>query len=146
MFITQGKMKKTIIALTLAALCLFSACGSRENAAKQENVPDDQSNISVESDMMESEVSEVERSNRAIIADALGADENARSIRFIMNSLNTINVGRIQSAELTQENGEAVLDLITEDQKNYRIYLTGSKKVDSIKDLTTGEWLITSDR
>ena len=161
--------------LMLAALCCFSGCGSRSDV-KTEKFPDDQSNVSTAAESAEtddqsnvstaaetaspddknntgtaaetaeSEESEVDRNNKKIIADALGVEENARNIRFIMNSLNTIPVGRIQSALLTKENGEDVLDLTTEDQKSYRVYLTGSKKVDAVKDLETGEWLITSER
>lgn len=173
--ISGGTMRKCIMVLMLAALCCFSGCGSRSDV-KTENFPDDQSNVSTAAESAEtddqsnvstaaetaspddknntgtaaetaeSEESEVDRNNKKIIADALGVEENARNIRFIMNSLNTIPVGRIQSALLTKENGEDVLDLTTEDQKSYRVYLTGSKKVDAVKDLETGEWLITSER
>lgn len=139
-------MKECIIALALAAICCLNACGSKGTAKELENTPDNQSNMNTAAAVTEAEESEMEINNRTLIANALGVDENARNMRFIMNSLKAINVGWIQTAELTQENGEDVLDITTKDQMNYRIYLSSSKKVDAIKDLSSGEWLITSER
>lgn len=139
-------MRKCIIALALAAICCLNACSSKDTAKELENAPNNQSNMNTAAVVTEAEESEMEVNNRTLIANALGIDENARNMRFIMNSLKAINVGWIQTAELTQENGGDVLDITTKDQMNYRIYLSSSKKVDAIKDLSSGEWLITSER
>ena len=54
--------------------------------------------------------------------------------------------GRIQSADLTQENGEDVLDITTKEGRCLRIYLSSGDNPEAIKDISTGEWLVTSSR
>ena len=90
------------------------------------------------------EESEMDEANRTIIAKALGIEENSRNIRFILNSLNTIEAGQIQDAELTEENGDRVLALTAEDGTKYQLYLSASGNVEAVKNLTTGEWPIQS--
>lgn len=84
--------------------------------------------------------------NRTIIAKALGVEENNRNIRFILSSLKTIDAGQIQSAEMAEENGEKVINLVAEDSTEYRIYLSERRSVEAVKNLVTGEWSIRSDR
>lgn len=82
----------------------------------------------------------MEASNRTIIAEALGVDENNRNI------LDTICAGKIQSAEATEVDGEKVLNLVAEDGTDYRIFLSGSGSVEAVENLATGEWPIQSNR
>lgn len=84
--------------------------------------------------------------NNKIIANTLGIEETNRNLKFIMNSLNTINAGQIQSAELHETNKEKVLDIIAEDNTKYQIYLSDSNKVEAIKNIDTDEWVIKSER
>ena len=93
-----------------------------------------------------SEKSGTENWNRSVIADALGEKEESKSVRTVMAGLETIGIGKIQSASLIQENGEDVLIVDTESGETYRVYLTGGKTMDAVQSGSTGEWLITSER
>ena len=84
--------------------------------------------------------------NARMIADALNIDADSRSIRFIANSLDAINVGTIRSAEIEESDGEKVLNIINEEDVSYSVYLSDSQKVEAIKNVTTGEWVMKSDR
>jgi len=81
-----------------------------------------------------------------MIANALNIDADSRSIRFIVNSLDAINVGTIRSAEIEESDGEKVLNIINEEDVSYSVYLSDSQKVEAIKNVTTGEWVMKSDR
>ena len=78
--------------------------------------------------------------------EVLEIQENHRSLRFILSSLNTISAGQIQSVELVEDNGEKVLNLVSEDGTNYQIYLSKSGNVEAVKNTDTGEWMIQSER
>ena len=137
-------MKTRLIGLVAAILFCLSGCGSENVAAGATPVPaSERADRTVAS---ETEESDMESQNRAIIAEALEIDESARNIRFILNCLNTINAGKIEKAEATEENGEKSLDLLTENHKRYRIYLSGNLTVEAVKNRDTGEWLIQSYR
>ncbi len=138
-------------------IMLYSLCGcSREADNGLESV--DAANhgypISGDSDMPDDcdiadgyeEETEVDAINRTVIAEVLHIDENSRNIRFILGCLNTIGAGQIQSAESIVAEGEKAIDLIAEDGTNYRIYLSGSGSVESVKNLDTNEWPIQSER
>ncbi len=151
----KENMKKFFIFFIL--VMLYSLCGcSREadNGSMSVDVADHGYPIREDSDMPEDcdiadgceEETEAEAINRTMIAEALHIDENSRSIRFILGCLNTIGVGQIQSAESIVAEGEKAIDLIAEDGTNYRIYLSGSGSVESVKNLDTNEWPIRSDR
>lgn len=91
-------------------------------------------------------VTEMNAKNRTLIAGALGVEEDSRNIRFILSSLNTVGAGQIQSAEVTEEDGEKVIKVVAEDGIDYQIYLSESGSVEAVKNLTTGEWPIQSER
>lgn len=126
-------MKKRFMIPVLIALCCLCGCGGGA----------DGSAASVDGTEGETEVDAM---NRTMIAEALGIAEDSRSIRFILSSLDTIGAGQIQSAESVEADGGKAIDLVAEDGTNYRIYLTRSGGVDSVKDLDTGEWPIRSER
>lgn len=129
-------MKKWMIVPVLIMLCCMSAC-CKENVNNESEATDNDYSV---------EEMEVDAINRTIIAEALGVEENNRNIRFILSSLNTINAGRIKSAEVAGVEGEKVINLVAEDGTDYRIYLSGSGSVEAVENLTTGEWAIQSER
>ena len=92
------------------------------------------------------EGSEVNAQNRTMLAQALGVPEDQRNIRFLLGALETVEAGKIQSAELTEADGAEVLRVVGEDGTQLDIYLTGSGKVEGVKNPETGEWLITSEK
>ncbi len=139
-------MRNRNIVATLIICVFLCACGTKATTTiEPEQANKNEADLEI-STYVESEESEVEASNRTIIAEALGVEENQRNIKFILGHLNTIGVVQVTKAELAEENGEAVLDLESDNQKKYRVYLSGSGSVEAIKDLDTGEWLIKSEK
>lgn len=138
-------MKVHLIIVAIFIMCLFSACntGNKESGSGVNN-----SGVSsVEAEGYDDpEVTEVSVDNRATIANALGIEENDRSIRFILAGLDAIEVGKIIQAEKLEENGETVLDIVSEDKTNYRIYLSQNGSIEAIKNTDSGEWVVESMR
>lgn len=153
-------MKKWMIVLVLSVLCNMSACGngnvknisdSGQNDAVNggidepgsgENI-DDHTEINADGD---EEKMQVDEKNRTIIAEAVGIEENDRNMRFILNTLNTISAGWIQSAEAAEKDGEKMINIVAEDGTNYCIYLSRRGSVEAVKNLDTGEWPVKSER
>ncbi len=119
-----------ILMISLGACTSTADAGSLNSAASAE----------------ERNETEVEKANKNIIAKALGVFTWSSGVKSILSSLDTINAGRIQSAELTKENDDRYLDIVTEDDKRYRIYLSKNNNVEAVKDLDTGEWPVKSYR
>ncbi len=151
----KENMKKFLMIFIL--IMLYSLCGCSEeadNGLASADAADHGYPIKEDSDMPDDcdiadgyeEEAEVDAINRTVIAEALHIDENSRSIRFILGCLDTIGAGQIQSAESIVAEGEKAIDLIAEDGTNYRIYLSGSGSVESVKNLDTDEWPIRSER
>lgn len=149
-------MKKWVIVLALSVLCSMSACSNRStnnisdsgqngvlNESGSDKNVDDNTEVNADGD---EEKMQVETSNRTIIAEAVGIEENDRKMRFILSTLNTISAGQIQSAVADEENGEKVVNLVAEDGTNYCIYLSKSGSVEAVKNLDTGEWPVKSER
>ena len=88
----------------------------------------------------------MEKKNRKIIAKALGVFTWSGCMKYIISCLETVNAGQIQSAQLTKENGDRYLDIVAEDGKRYRMYLSQNNSVEAVKDLDTGEWPVRSYR
>ena len=146
-------MKKGLFVLSIIMVCYMSACNSGEvngesELADNDYIIDEVSDKTDSTDNISEDEEEMkmEASNRTIIAEALGVDENNRNIRFILSSLDTICAGKIQSAEATEVDGEKVLNLVAEDGTDYRIFLSGSGSVEAVENLATGEWPIQSNR
>ncbi len=149
-------MNKLVIILVL--IMFHCVCGCSSEKANHGPVSIDATDhdypISEDSNMWDNddtadeyeEEMEIDVINRTVIAEAISVDENSRSIRFILNCLNTIGAGKIQSAESIEVEGEQAINLIAEDGTNYRIYLSGSGGVESVKNLDTNEWIIQSER
>ena len=83
--------------------------------------------------------------NERMIMDALNTN-NRDDISTIISALDSIKAGNIISATPSTENGEKVLDIVSENGAKYRIYLTKSLTVEAVKNTDTGEWVITSER
>ena len=153
-------MQKWVIVLALSVLCSMSACSNRntnnisdsgqndvanevsDESGSGENVND---NTEVNADE-DSEKMKIDANNRTIIAEAVGIEENDRTMRFILSTLDTISAGQIQSAETAEEDGEKVINLVAEDGTNYCIYLSGNGSVEAVKNLDTGEWPVKSEK
>lgn len=134
------------ICLAILALLCFAACGKENTATNSEPVSSNPPAVS------ESETA----ANRAIIAAALGIDEEERSIGYILESLGVIGAGEIRSAEISVVDlqnaddsivdGENALHVVAEDGTNYLLYLSGSGSVEAVENMDTGEWPIQSER
>lgn len=83
--------------------------------------------------------------NERMIMDALNTDD-CDDISTIVSALNSVKAGNIKSATPSTENNDKVLDVVSEDGAKYRIYLTGNLTVEAVKNMDTGEWVITSSR
>lgn len=153
-------MKKWVIVLALSVLCSMSACSNRNTNSISDSGQNDVANeVSDESGSGENvndntevnadedtEKMKVDANNRTIIAEAVGIEENDRTMRFILSTLDTISAGQIQSAETAEEDGEKVINLVAEDGTNYCIYLSRSGSIEAVKNLDTGEWPVKSER
>lgn len=154
----SGRTNRNRLVIILALTMFHCVCGCSGEKADHGPVSVDATShdypISEDSGMLENDDTadgyekelEIDVINRALIAEAISDDENSRSIRFILECLNTIGAGVIQSAESIEVEGEKAIDLIAEDGTNYRIYLSSSGGVESVKNLDTNEWTIQSER
>ncbi len=157
------KMRRILIALLCGCIlagCTGCAAGGAGNAGGQSGgeapaeetqaegtqAEDAQTGEAADAVGAGEEESEVDAQNRAMLAQALGVPEDQRNIRFLLGALETVEAGQIRSAELTEADGAEVLRVVGEDGTQLDIYLTGSGKVEGVKNPETGEWLITSER
>lgn len=131
-------MKKRLIILTIAALISVSACSNANGNSEiiQTEVQEDYQSTSQESD----------DDNRAMIAEALGVEKDSRNIRFILNGINTVGMGRLQSARMLESDGQKILSLVAEDGTEYQMYLSESGNLEAVQNLDTGEWPIQSEQ
>lgn len=83
--------------------------------------------------------------NERMIMDALNTD-NRDDVSTIISALDSIKAGNIQRATPSTENSDKVLDVVSEDGAKYRIYLTKNLTVEAVKNMDTGDWVITSER
>ena len=136
------QMKKRILfALLMLCICLCSCKSiskSENQQPKQQNQPDRPSEIKVE-DNKET------RSNRKLIVDTLGVNDDNILIP-ILYALNTVKAGRICKATCTRDDPDVYLDVVSEDGRNLRLYLSQNYSMMDVQNLDTGEWLITSQR
>ena len=126
-----------MIILTITALISVSACGNTNGDSEviQTDVQDDYQEMSQESD----------DDNRVMIAEALGVEKDSRNIRFILNGINTVGMGRLQSARMLESDGQKILSLVAEDGTEYQMYLSESGNLEAVQNLDTGEWPIQSE-
>ena len=81
--------------------------------------------------------------NKKLIMDATGLSDSA--VTRIVICLNLFEIGAIQSIDVTTNDAERTMDIITEDGNNYKIYLT-YESISAIENVTTGEWPLESYR
>lgn len=143
-------MKKRMLFFAWIMLFGMCACSNQSANVKIESesgiAADELASEAWDETEVDEEVTEMNEKNRTLIADALGVNENSRNIRFILSSLNTVGAGQIQSAEVTEEDGEKVIKVVAEDGIDYQIYLSENGSVEAVKNLTTGEWPVQSER
>lgn len=134
----MNKLRSLCAVLMLGCL---TACGKSTDA-----VPADSQTGDIAASAEEWEETEVDEMNRTVLAKALGIDENARSLRFLLSALKTIEAGQIQAAQLKEENGDRVLAVTAENGREYEIYLSQGNSLEAVRDTASGEWLIQSDQ
>lgn len=141
-------MSKLVIMFFTLMLVGLAACGDAEAEKTFSTADGVIEAVTSESDMsgIEMEDSEMDEANKALIAEALGIESDSRSMRTIISGLKTIGAGTIKSAEAGNDNGQDILIVVAEDDTQYYIHLTGSGNLDCVKNVTTGEWVITSVR
>ena len=138
-------MKRRWIVLALLICGCLNGCGKESvNVSTQvvESAEDGSLTVSTE----ESEDTDVEFDNSGIVAEALGIAEDDRKLKFILRGIDAANVGKVTEAQMGQEDGSNVLDLVSEDGVKYRVYLSGSLSVEGLKNLDTEEWLIKTEQ
>ena len=141
-------MKKNKIILMVFLIGIFvSACGVKEQESRGRYDGGDEEVGEKKDDEAgpEEVTAETEASNRKIIAEVFGYDENDRSMKYMIAALKNIGAGRIQSSVWgTDENDEEYIDIVGEDGTNFRMYLMGGYSVTDVKNLDTGEWVMRS--
>ena len=138
-------MKGRIIFAAMLICACVSACEKKAPIEDDEPVEVDTYESFTDS---EKEIDpEVEANNGALIAKALGIEENHRKIQFILRALDTVNSGKISDAKrIDADNGvDLYLDVVAEDGSNLRIELSKSYSLEGVQNLDTQEWLITSE-
>lgn len=136
------QMKKRILfALLMLCICLCSRKSiskSENQQPKQQNQPDRPSEIKVE-DNKET------RRNRRLIEGMIGQKDDDILIN-ILYALNTVNAGELSAATCSKDGPDVYLDVVAEDGRNLRLLLSQNYLLMAVKNLDTGEWLITSQR
>lgn len=128
------------VVTTVLIINVFSSC-------KNDNKPVNTTQAVTSSTVSQNEEDNaVDEANRALIATALSIEPDSRNIKFILNTLRTINSGKIQKAELSEDNNEKVLKIVAENGTPFSVYLTNSGSVEAVKNNKTGEWIIKSER
>ena len=142
------ELKRTAILIALAALLSVSACAGHNDPNTANESEASIATTQHQSDQNDAkDATMTDAKNRTTIARALGVEEDARQLRFILASLDTIEAGIIQEASLTSaSNDEEALDVVAENGTNFRIYLTANGSVEAVQNLSTGEWPITSSK
>ena len=140
---TDIKYFKRLFLLGVTAILIiysFAAC-------KNENTPvNTTQSVASSANNKQEEENAVDEANRKMIAAALNTEPDSRNIKFILNTLKTINSGKIQKAEFSKNNNENVLSIVAEDGTPFSIYLTNSGSVEAVKNDKTDEWVIKSER
>ena len=136
------QMKKRIL-FALLMLCIYlcsckSISKSEYQQPKQQNQPDRPSEIKVE-DNKET------RRNRRLIENTIGQKDDDILIN-ILYALNTVNAGELSVATCSKDGPDVYLDVVAEDGRNLRLLLSQNYLLMAVKNLDTGEWLITSQR
>lgn len=142
-------MKGLCIAFTCFLSIFLCACGHNWSG-NDIVIPNETINSEkMEDDRIENnneEIIEMCEDNRKKVADALETDEKNRRVECVLNCLATLETGVVQNVTPGEDMGDKVLDIISENGTNYRIYLKNSGNVSAVKNLDTEEWPIKSFR
>ncbi len=127
-------MKKIILfAFLTVCLCLCS-CKNEQKSVEKQPVKKPQVKLEDNKEMKE---------NKRLIADTLGIEDDHKLIP-IQHALVTVNAGKIRKAVQRKNDRDVYLDVVAEDGRNLRILLSKDYSLIAVKNLDTGEWLITS--
>ena len=129
--ITQMKRVCIFLCALIMAVTSLCACGNNKESNLSINVP----NCGFDGITL----------NERMIMDVLNTD-NRDDVSTIISALDSIKAGNIKGATPSTENGEKVLDIVSENGAKYRIYLTKNLAVEAVKNTDTGEWVIISER
>lgn len=102
--------------------------------------------ISSEDSTIEEYDETVDAANRTKLAEALSIEEDARCLKFLLSALRTVNAGAIESAELSTEGSDRIINVVAEDGTNYQIFVSNGNSLEAVKNADTGEWVITSEQ
>ena len=128
-------MKKNILFMLLVACICLSSC-------KKVQKSDDIQPKIIQS---KKEHNDENMNNKRLIADTLGIEDDHKLIP-IQHALVTVNAGKIRKAVQRKNERDVYLDVYTEDGRNLRILLSKDYSLIAVKNLDTGEWLITSQQ
>ncbi len=105
----------------------------------------------------ENEAADPGSQNKEMLAEALGidlgeadplvpdSDAGEKTLRSVMNVLEILEAGQLQSAEAEEDGNDTILMIVDENGVNYKIYITGTS-VDAVRNTDTGEWVLKSER
>ncbi len=135
-------MKKVIIFVILTVcICLCSCKNISKSVNQQPNQlgqPDRPSQIKVEDN-------KEMKKNKSLIAEALGREDDYR-LETILKALVYVNAGELRKATCSENDLDIYLDVVAEDGRNLRIFLSKYYSLEDIQNRDTGEWLINSQK
>ena len=134
-------MKKSILVL-FSLLLSLSLVGCSGNIVRPSTLP-------LPDGILEYDTEE-DNYNRLIVSQALGVPVSDKSINSILGILNTIGSGKLKNADYFTSGGVledfSFLYILSGDDTLYQIYLSPSDTIDSVLNVDTDEWVITSVR
>lgn len=131
-------MKKTLTLMIVMMMCISFLAACKKDVKTELPEEPAETVTTAEADP------DTDEHNRQVFAEAMGWAEDNRKLQFYISICNTINAGKIQSAEPGQEDIDKIIDVVSEDGTNYRFYLSGSDSIMAVKNVDTGEWPVTS--
>ena len=141
-------MKKKIFTCMAMLLCLACGCKNQDNSSR-ESVSTTTENLSTSVDTSiasdeDVELDDVQAYNKTLITDLLKLDEDDNCIYTIIDVFDTIDAGKIQSAEIGNEDGDRILKIVAENGTHFKLYLNNSNRVDAVYNENTKEWPVKS--
>ena len=129
-------MKKVILFALLVACIFLSSCKHEPKSVKKQPDKKQQMKLEDNKDM---------RKNKSLIAEALGMEDDYR-LEPILKALVFVNAGELRKATCSENDLDIYLDVVAEDGRNLRIFLSKYYSLEDIQNRDTGEWLITSQQ
>ena len=131
-------MKKALSLILIATILTTGLCGCKKQQKKEETIEETKKTTIAKTNTPI--YTDVEENNRTILGEAMDIDQTSHDLDDIITTLKKYKAGKIQSVKYTTD-GDRILNIIAEDGTEYLFYLNGSCYPESIKNVTTGEWL-----